>query len=426
MKQRHIGLIMFILWVQAIPAGALTIHDFLDAAARHPNVAISELAVREGRLRLEAANAALYPKLDLFGKAEFYNSPTNLRPMPPTEVNVAEGDSLPFSREIARYGLSFKAPIYVAEIYRLREKMDLLSKKSGIARQLNLVSRQAAVVSLNSAYNYLVRLDEAVDARLKSLSKTREDLDVKVKTGRTPQSESMKIDNSIITLEEQKNDLTDKMLNVRRDIEKFTGIALAAPVGMDMARAPGGEELIGIKLQEMELAAREKELARVKARRLPSVSLYGAVSGNDGTAYNTDDHIFRAYNFAGIDISMPLFDKSLASDVNIARVQLQIEEEKLADTRIELAALEKNLAARLPVVERSRQLAEKSAENNKKLLEIAKFSYDSGRTTTEEYLRYEAQLFGAQADLAKASDARWQIISKQAVLYGTDLRGVVK
>jgi outer membrane protein TolC len=405
----------------------LPIGKLLDAAAHHPNVEISELAARESNLRVQAATAALYPKVDLFAKAESYNSPTNLRPMAPTEVNVAGGDAVPFSRKLAHYGLSFQAPLYIAKIYRLREKMKLLAQKSAIARQINLVSREAAVVALNSSYHYLDRLNQAVDARLKSLAKTRADVALQVKNGRTAEAELMKIDNIVIALEEQKNDLADKILNVQRDMEKFTALTITAPANMALAAAPTASQgLIGVKLQETALAAQKKEAARVRAERWPSLALYGTVSGNDGEAYNTDSHIFRSYNFIGLGLTMPLFDQTLSRDEDIAEVQTRKAAKKLRDTEIELTALDKNLKNRLPIVAKSRHLASESTKNNEQLLKIARVAYDSGRTTTEEYLRYEAQVLAAQADLARAVDAKWQIITKQAVLYGTDLRGVVK
>ena len=417
-------LILITTWTRS--GSAATITDLLDAAAHQPNVEISELAVQEGNLRSAAASAALYPRVDLFGRVESYNSPTNLRPMPPTEVNMAAGDALPFSRNIARYGLSFQAPLYIAKIYRLREKLKLLAQKSAIAHQINLVSREAAVISLNSDYHYLERLNQAVDARLKSLAKTRDDVALKVKNGRTSEGELMKIDNSIIALDEQTNDLADKMLNVQRDLKKFTNLNVSSPVAMDMATAPAGPGLIGVKLQKIELAAQIKEMERVHARRLPTVTLFGSLSGNDGEAYNTDSHIFRSYNSAGIGLTLPLFDKTLKTDENIARIQVKRAVKKLKDAEITLNAHEKNLKERLPIVEKSRRLAEKFVSNNTELLKIARVSYDSGRTTTEEYLRYEAQVLSAQADFARAVDAKWQILTQQAVLYGTDLRGVVK
>ena len=417
-------LILITTWTGT--GSAATITDLLDAAAHQPNVELSELTVQEGNLRAAAASAALYPKIDLFGKVESYNSPTNLRPMAPTEVNVAAGDALPFSRNIARYGLSFQAPIYIARIYRLREKLKLLTQKSTIAHRINLVSREAAVISLNSAYHYLDHLNQAVDARLKSLARTYDDVALKVKNGRTPEAELMKIDNSIIALDEQANDLAEKMLNVQRDLKKLTNLSVSGPVAMDVAATPVGPGLIGVKLHKIEVAAQKKEVEQVHARRLPTVMLFGSLSGNDGEAYNTDSHIFRSYNSVGVGLTLPLFDKTLNTDEDIALVQVKKAVKKLKDAEITLTALEKNLKGRLPIIEKSRQLAGKSVKNNTQLLKIARVSYDSGRTTTEEYLRYEAQVLSAQADFARAVDAKWQILTQQAVLYGTDLRGVVK
>jgi len=413
----------------ALPAAAqaetFTIHGLLEAASRHPDVEVSELAAQEGDLRIEQAGAALYPKLSLFGKVETFNSPTNLRPMPPTEINVMAGDSIPFSREILRYGLSLEAPLYVAKVYRLREKMRALAEKSSIAHQINRVSRQAAVVSLNSGYQALFQLEEAVAARRKSLAETRLTMRRKVDNGRAPEAELMKIDNSLIALEQQQNDLAGRDLDLKRELERFTGLEVTAPVDMALAAPPEGD-LIGLQLEEAELAAQQKEVERARAGRYPTLSLMGAVSGNEGEAYNTDTEVFRSYNFAALVLNLPLYDRGIGVDEALARVGAQKAAKKLAETRIELIAQEKNLQARLPVVEAGLTLAERSLANNRELLEIARVSYASGRTTTEEYLRYEAQVLEAQAAEAKARDEGWQIRAKQAVLYGTDLKGVVK
>ncbi|MDZ7596949.1 MAG: hypothetical protein U5J82_01275 [Desulfobacterales bacterium] len=45
-----------------------------------------------------------------------------------------------------RYGLSFEAPLYVHELYVLRQKAELQRQKAETDRQLDLLGRQAAVV----------------------------------------------------------------------------------------------------------------------------------------------------------------------------------------------------------------------------------------------------------------------------------------
>ncbi len=418
-------LLVVIIW-PVVAVYATDITTLLEAAARHPNVYASDLAVQEGNLRQAAVTDRLYPKVGLFGKAELYNSPTNLRPMPPTEVNVLAGEGLPFSREIMRYGLSFQMPLYVGAIYRLREKMCLLAQKSQLARRINLVSRQSTVVSLNSAYNLLIRLEQSIDARLRSLDKTREDVAIKVKNGRVPEAEMMKIDNSVIIFKQHKNDLAAKVMEVQRGLEEFTNLVITEPIKMTLVVAPVAGDFIAVNQQKIEVAAQKKEMARVRAGYRPILSLYGTVSGNDGKTYNTDDHIFRSYNFAGIVFNMPLFDKTINSAEDIASVQVRQAEMRLQELQIELTALEKNLRKRLPIIDTSLRLAAESTKNNDNLLVIARVTYDSGRITTEEYLRYEARLLASKADMAKAKDEKWQVIAKQAVLYGIDLKGVVQ
>lgn len=413
--------------IMGTPARAYNIGELLDAAARQPAVALSELASREARLQKDKSTAALYPKINLFGKAEAYNSPTNLRPMPPTEVNVAAGDSLPFSRTIGRYGINLNLPLYVQPLFALQEKMKLLSEKARISQRITVISRKASVVALNSAFQYLVDLDAAIDARLKSLTKTREDVSIKVRNGRSPETELIKLNNLMLELKQQKNALAIKILNIQRDIQRLTDLSVKQPVAMVRAAkitTAGG--FIEVNRDEKEVAAAKKEVERRRSAKYPSLILQGTISDNVGEAYNTDDEISRSYNFAILTLNFPLFDKTLSVDENIARLQLKKSRQKLANTIIELKALANNLKDRQPVVAKSIELARQAVSNDNHLLAVAKIAYKSGRTTTEEYLRYETQVLSAEAALHKAIDDQWQITVKQAVLYGIDIEGVVK
>jgi outer membrane protein TolC len=405
---------------------AVNIHDLLNAVSRQPGMEISNLAVEEGGLQQKAASAALFPKIALFGRGELYNSPTNLRPMPPTEVNVTSGDSIPFSRRILRYGLTLEVPLYVQKIYDLREKTRILHEKAKIENRIDLVSRQAAVISLNSSYQYLRSLDQAIAGRMASLDKTRADVTLKVKNGRTPESELLKINTSINDLAQQKNLLTAKRLDVMRDIKKLTGIDLTDPVPMVLTGKIVSGPFIAMEAQKKQVQAAMKEVSRRRAARYPTLSLYGGLSGNEGEAYNTDSPIYRSYNTAGIVMTVPLFDQTITKDVEIAKVEWEKSRKKLAEIRIELHALSDDLNAQLPVIDQSIKLAKQSVEDNKTLLVIARVAFESGRMTTEDYLRYESQKLAAEATLFQAEQQRWQLLAQQAVLYGTDLKGVVE
>jgi len=407
-------------------ANAITIQELLAATARQPGVAASELAAKEGSLREQAASAALFPKINAFGKAEFYNSPTNPRPMPPTEVNVQAGESIPFSWNLMRYGLTLDMPLFVKSLYDLRQKAARLAEKSSLSHTLELSSRKAAVVAANSGLAYLLGLDKAIDARLASLAKTREDMALKVQVGRMAEVELLKVENSINDLKAQKNELAARILDTRRDLETLTGLEISEPASMNLTGELVPAPYLVEKIAEKETAAAREELLRSKSVRYPGLYLSGSMTGNNGTAYNTDEDFYRDYGFVGLTLQMPLFDYGLSVEQSIAQSRLHKAEKELEAIRIALAAQEKNLKGKLPVVEESRTIAAKTLANSEQILAVARLALEQGRFTTEEYLRQEAQVLAARAALYQAENDKWRIITQLAVLYGADLQGVVQ
>ncbi len=405
---------------------AISIGDLLDAAAHQPGYEVSTLSVQESDLQKERATGALFPKLGLFGQFESYNSPTNLRPMPPTKDIILAGDSIPFSYEILRYGLSFDAPVYVRELYVLRQKAMLLRDKAETDRQLDQLSRQAAVVSLNSSLTYLQALEAAINARRASLVKTFEDMSLNVKTGRTPESELLKIQKTINDLDLQRNDLDVKRLDTLRELRALTGVELTESADMTLVHPPGGASYLPVTAAQYNTDAAAKEVQRRRAARWPTLAVTGFVSGNEGEAYNTESHIYRSYNEIALALKFPLFDRTLSTDESIARVQLEKAKRQLEQTRLDMSSLADTLDRKIQVIERSIGLAEKSITDSQTLLSVARVAVRSGRMTTEDYLRYESDVLDAQALLYQARQQKWQIVAQQAVLYGTDLKGIVK
>ena len=71
-------------------------------------------------------------------------------------------------------------------------------------------------------------------------------------------------------------------------------------------------------------------------------------------------------------------------------------------------------------------LAKKSVRDQERLLKIAKVSLENEESTLEEYLRYEDALANAKANLYSFRAKKWQDIAQLAVIYGNDLRRIVK
>lgn len=426
MKKLLSILLILLLWGTSVLAAEPTITTLLEAIARQPDMRGSALDVEAVDTRLKQARAELYPKLSAFGRYEMYNSPTNLRPMTPTEIDVAGGESIPFSKGITRYGLRAEMPIFIKGLYTLADQVRQLQKASRPGHQLRLITRQAAVVSLDAALAFNSRLDLAIAARIGSLRKTRKDLRLAVDNGRTPESELLKVKTLLNDLHKQQNELQRQAIDLKSQLQQLTGIQLERFVQMRLKRPVSKSGFLRLTQQRANVAAAQKELQGAWDKHYPVLKLEGSVSSNRGEAYNTDRAIDRDYDYLGIKLSLPLFDRSLSTAIDQAEIQLRRKRQQLAQLRIDLTAEADSLREQLPVIDRSTELAQTTLENNRQLLEIAKVTYRTGRMTTEEYLRFEVQVLEAEAALHQTHVDRWQVVSRQAVLYGDELTGVIE
>ena len=416
-----------LLTVPPIPlASAMDIASLLAAAREQPDIQEKELAVAEADLRVTEAYAALFPKVNVFGRYENYNSPTPLRPFFPTEGNAARGDSLEFSRMISRYGVTAQMPLYVKALYTVADQVKLLKDKAVTAKQIDLARKEATVVALNSLLTTLVRSDAALAGREASLADTLAMTERKVALGRAAEAELLKIKKAMSDLAQQHNDLRVKILDVQRDLRKLTGIALDAPVPMQKKADVQPGPFIALRVLETDLAAAQKDVQRAREQFYPTLSLEGGLSLNEGTAYNTDRHVERSYNFVALVLRIPFFDKTLFAAKDIANVKVRRTEQTLEQNRRELSALAQNLQDKGPVLARATAVAHEIVATQTRLLQIARVAYRNERLTTEEYLRYEADVLQAEAGLYQAQNDQWQVLAQQAVLYGMALTGVVQ
>ncbi len=407
-------------------AGELNITKLLEAVEKLPGLQASELETKATSIQLEQARAELYPKLSAIASYERYNSPTNLRPMPPTEINIVAGDSIPFSDEIERVGLKVEMPLFVKSLYTLADKVKQLRQLSRLSHAMSVVTRQAEVVSVDASLAYVTHLDAAIAARIQSLQKTHDDLQMAVNNGRIPESELLKLQTSMNIRQKQQNDLRLQRLSLINQLRQLTGLDIVEFVALSLKRPVVEGQILREEQQQTSVAVAEKEVQRTWDQHYPTVKLVGALTENYGTAYNTDESIDRSYNYLGINVSLPLFDKGLSTSIALAKNQLHREKKRLAQTQIDVAAEADTLRQQLPILETSMELARKSFENSKKVLEISRVAYRSGRLTTEEYLLNETEVLDTEAAVRQTNRDWWQVICRQAVLFGDDLKGVVE
>jgi hypothetical protein len=406
---------------------AMDITTLLKAVKDQPEVKFEELSVAKSKEAVKKGYAPLFPKIYGVGSYENYNSPTNFRPLPPTEVNIAAGESIPFSDEIFRYGVKASMPIFVKEIYDTGRQLKTLTQKSEIKEKIILIQNESVVVSLNSALEYLKQTKYFIKERIASLEETRKILDIGVKNGRVPESEVFKIDKTIKSLHLQLSDISSKEIDVTRDIYSVTGIQIDGPVPMTLKETVLTQgDYIALSLTQKDVDAAEIGVKVKKDYLFPKLVLNGFYTKNYGDAYNTGESIDRDYGSVSVNVSFPFFDRTPYLDEKIAKIDLKKAKEKYRKTKKDLDAKAKSIDQRKPVIEDAIDRARKNIELSEEILNISKVSFKNKRMAIEDYLVYEIDLLKAKADLSLWKSKQWNLVAEQAVLYGQNLLGVVQ
>jgi outer membrane protein TolC len=406
---------------------AMDITTLLKAVKDQPEVKFEELSVAKSKEAVKKGYAPLFPKIYAVGSYENYNSPTNFRPLPPTEVNIAAGESIPFSDEIFRYGVKASMPIFVKEIYDTGKQLKTLTQVSEIQEKITLIQNESVVLSLNSSLLYLKQTEHFIKERIASLEETRKILDIGLKNGRVPESEVFKIDKTIKSLHLQLSDISSKEIDVTRDIYSVTGIQIDAPVPMTLKETLLAQgDYIALSLAQKDVDAAEIGVKVKKDYLFPKLVLNGFYTKNYGDAYNTGESIDRDYGAVSVNITFPFFDRTPYMDEKIAKIDLKKAKEKYRKTKKDLDAKAKSIDQRKPVIEDAIGRAKKNIELAEEILNISKVSFKNRRMTIEDYLVYEIDLLQAKADLSLWESKEWNLVAEQAVLYGQNLFGVVQ
>jgi len=177
---------------------------------------------------------------------------------------------------------------------------------------------------------------------------------------------------------------------------------------------------------EKKLRASRAGIKAAKEGYYPTLAIKGNYTYSHGDAYNNDESVNTGYGMLGLYVNIPLYDSSKSTAVEEAKLDYYREKSLVDDTRDTLSIKAKELSREIALLKRSFGLAQKSVKEQKALLKIAKVSLENEVITQEEYLRYEDALANAKANLYKIRAQKWQDIAQLAVIYGNDLKRIVK
>jgi len=420
---------VFFLLVTAIALlPAVTITQMFDALKKQPQTRFDTTLAQFAKLGIKGTEDQFYPKIFAFGSYEHYNSPTNLRPLPPTELTrLGKSSPYPFAQTIERIGMKISMPIFVKELFTLKNKAKALFRSAKLKKQLNFYQNEAVILSADAELLYLKHLKKALEARKRSLQKTSKDLKIKVKNGRAAGIMLDMIEENINKLDIGINSVDIKYSLLVSQIEALTNLHIKDPASLELVSSLKTDDIFALKPLKFALEAKKYEKNAAYDKFYPKITAKALWSENysqKDVLLNEDVH--RGYGSYMIEFQMPLFDKNNFTNIQKAKISLQKEKFRLSKTKQELKAKAKALKKELVLFENSIKLARKSIANKKELLKYAKVAFKNGRMREEEYLRYEEGLLEAQSQYYEIIAKKWQSISQLAVIYGNDLKGIVK
>ncbi len=407
---------------------ASEIQDLLHKLKSAPATKAQNAGATIAKLYAQKVTDNLYPDIAIFGTYEHYTNDTNLRPVPPPEANrlIAQHRPLPFAQNIERIGAKFSMPIFVKSIFTLRKKAGYLAKAARLKAKLDLLQNEALLVGAYAQLRYLDELQKALQARKKALTKTKEDIEIKVQSGRAAPVALDKITNILNSIDIALVNVTANRAKAQSLIQALVDTKPTASTPLQQKTSLDTATLFAIEPFKAKAQAARKALQASKEQFLPKL----LAEGSYAKSYGQNDVMFgkdvdRGYGYAAIKLVIPL-SKSNFTDIQIAKAKLMQSDAELTQKRMELQAQAKALQEQLHLNEKAQKLAAQQVASQKNLLRYAKTAFEVGRMDEEEYLRYETALLEAQTKLAQTRLQKWQILAQLAVIYGNDLERIVQ
>ncbi len=422
-------LILFFTMV-VVNLQAVSITDLFNAINKQPTTKIDVISSKMAKIAQERVNAGYYPTVDLFANYTHYNSPTNLRPLDPLSSSrlIAHGQPLPFAQTIQKVGIGASVPIFVKELGDLSNKARYLAKSAQLKKELNFYQNEALVLGSNANLEYLDNLILTLKATQKSLLKTKESIQISVDTGRMPGIALDKIDERLDQIGISVNNIDIKKASLISNIENLTGIEIKNPVKMELISEVKKGEIFALKpLQEVINASMSDFKASKAKRYYPTVAFNLMWSENYAQSdVNMGESVNRGYGYYQLGVYMPLYNRGEDVDMQLKQISIMKDRMKLKKTEQELKTRVKALQKDLILLEKSKRLREMNIQKREDLLRYAKVAFDEGRMTEEIYLTYEDGVLSAKSSYYEIVSQKWQDIAKLAVIYGNDLKGVVR
>jgi len=406
---------------------ATSITYLLNKIEQTPDYKIDQLAIKQMKATKKSIKAALYPKISLFGAAEHYNTPVSLKPLLPTESGklIATHSPLPFSSTIYKVGFNLTMPIFIKEIYDNKKKVEHLLRATRYQTQINLLKKQALLVTYASNLNYLYALKGALNKQKNSIYKTFRAVEVGVDVGRIPEFKLLRLHDAINQIKVKISQINRNIIDIKSSIYKVTKVKVKRAIRIKSKRVPKGE-FYALKPLREKLIASDYDIKAKKDAFYPKVSLKVVGSRSFGEAYNNNQNVAETMASAGLYVNWDILNKKASADIQKAKVAKLQSALEIAKTKKDLKADIKKINQTLNEINEAIKYTKESLYVQKELLFGAKEAFRVGRMTVDEYLGYEDNLAKTRADLANLQALKNTYKAQKGLIYGINLKRIFK
>lgn len=427
MKKLIIVFLFFPLLIKA--QEKIKIGVLFDSLKTHPIVKSDELNMELVLASKRIVDSKLFPKINLFGQFDYSNTPNGMKPLVPNEMfPMIKDQSIPqpFSERIYRAGAVASMPIFVKSIFTLGSKTKMLYKSAKAKRYINLLQNEAIIVNTNSNLIFLDNLEKALNKKKKSLEKTKEIINIKVKDGRAPESALLIINNAINQIDININNISINRENAFKVIASLTGVKLNSSVNINLVGNFEEGVIKALYPIKNKVEADRLGLRAEKEKLWPVLVLSGNYNHSYAKAYNNNLTVNEDFATVALTLSVPLLAMDQYASIKRKQVEYETTKNEMQKLSLDLKSRAVELKNSYPLILNSIELYKKSINDKEEILKIAKVSYASGRISIEDYLKYEDDLVLEKSNLYKVQTEKIQTIMKLAVIYGNNIEDIVK
>jgi len=418
---------LLILSTALIALNATDLTNLFDAIKKAPETKIDSVVVKEMKAQKKEITGSLFPKINIFSSYEHFSSPANIKPMPPTlsAKIAAEHKGFWFSQNITKIGFVASMPIFIKEIYDNKSKISHLIYAKKYQAKINLLKREALLITYISKLNYLFSLKNALAQKQNSINTTLKAIEIGVNAGSIPKFKLLRLEDALNQIKIKITNINSAIDATKADIYKLTKIKISKPIKLITYKIKQKNFLALKPLIEVK-KANEYALKAAKDKNYPSFMLKAQGYRAFAKAYNNNDNL--AENFANIGIYMnwDVFDKTKDANIQKAQIENIKSDLNIQKTIKDLNAQVMKIKESLKEIKKAINLTENSITLKEELLKDAKKAFEINSMTVDEYLTYEDNLANAKANLANLIATKNTLLANLAFIYGNNLERIFK